>query len=91
MQWIARIEVWRSPGGGRYAHCPNQKVVYVHRAQFVQFIRRPIEAGDETLIGFIGPHIDAALIDKQCTRASLARKVLDAFPDRRRMHSRTGG
>jgi hypothetical protein len=38
---------------------------------------------DETLISFIGPHIDAALIDKQCTRASLARKVLDAFPDRR--------
>jgi hypothetical protein len=36
-------------------------------------------------------HIDAALIDEQCTRASLARKVLDAFPDRRWMHSRTGG
>jgi hypothetical protein len=61
------------------------------QSTIVQFIRRPIEAGDETLISLIGPHIDAALIDKQCTRASLARKVLDAFPDRRWMHSRTGG
>jgi hypothetical protein len=52
-------------------------------AQFVELMRPPIENGDETLISLIGPHVDAALISKRCTRASLARKVLDAFPDSR--------
>jgi hypothetical protein len=52
-------------------------------AEFIELFRPAIEAGDETLITRIGPHINAALLGKRCTRGTLAREVLDSFPDSR--------
>ena len=43
---------------------------------FVEFIRPAIEGDDDTILGLIQPHIEAALVGRICTRGSLARMIL---------------
>ena len=53
MQWIGRIEVWRSPRSGRYViGRPIKRLSMYTEAQLGSFIRPPIEAGDGTFIHF---------------------------------------
>ena len=52
-------------------------------AELIYLMRPSIEADDETLVSWIGPHIQAALTGARCTAWSLARKVLNTFPDSR--------
>jgi hypothetical protein len=50
---------------------------------FVQLIRPPIERDDYSLLSRVAAYINEALLGGVCTRGSLARAVLDGFPNSR--------